>query len=439
MRKELADVATRRWKGPLAAALALVGAASGPALAGGILLYEVGTADVGLASAGYAARAQDASTVLTNPAGMTRLAGNQVTLGAQALYADLDFTIGSGTTAALGAGNGGNPIGWFPGGGAFYSHSLSPDLKLGIGLTGNFGSAVKYDADWVGRYHLQEGKLIGASILPSVAWRVQEHLSLGASLVAMYGMLDSKVAVNNLVGADGQLAVDDNTWGFGARLGALYELGPGSRIGLTYNSQIKLDFRSPAEFSGVGPLLTALLRARGLLDANVDLGVTVPQGVHASVYHEIDRRWAVLGSVGWQDWSKFGLVDIGVDSNNPVSLTTDLGFKDTWHAAVGVQHRLNGAWTLNFGVAYDSKFQENGNIALALPANSAWRFGVGAQNAVSKTFEWGVAAEYVWQGDLGVNKQTLGVPVALGGRGNVVGSFDDAQSFFIAVNANWRF
>ena len=41
--------------------------------AGGLLLYEVGTADVGLASAGYSARAQDASTVFTNPAGMTRL------------------------------------------------------------------------------------------------------------------------------------------------------------------------------------------------------------------------------------------------------------------------------------------------------------------------------------------------------------------------------
>ena len=50
---------------------------SGQAAAGGLTLYEVGTADVGLASAGYNARAQDASTVLTNPAGMTRLEGTQ--------------------------------------------------------------------------------------------------------------------------------------------------------------------------------------------------------------------------------------------------------------------------------------------------------------------------------------------------------------------------
>lgn len=54
---------------------------SGSAAAGGLLLYEVGTADVGLASAGYTARAQDASTVLTNPAGMTRLPGKQLLLG----------------------------------------------------------------------------------------------------------------------------------------------------------------------------------------------------------------------------------------------------------------------------------------------------------------------------------------------------------------------
>ena len=52
---------------------------SNNALAGGLLLYEIGTAEVGLASAGFGARAQDASTVFTNPAGMPRLDGNQAT------------------------------------------------------------------------------------------------------------------------------------------------------------------------------------------------------------------------------------------------------------------------------------------------------------------------------------------------------------------------
>ena len=48
---------------------ALVGSALLPlsSQAGGIILYEIATPDVGLASAGYAARAQDPSTVFKNP------------------------------------------------------------------------------------------------------------------------------------------------------------------------------------------------------------------------------------------------------------------------------------------------------------------------------------------------------------------------------------
>ena len=167
------------------------------ATAGGILLYEVGTPDVGLASAGYNARAQDASTVFTNPAGMTRLEGTQVLLGAQVLYGDVNFSIGSGTSPELGTNDGGNAVDWFPGGGGFLSYSLSPDLKLGFAMAGNFGLSEKYDDNWVGRYYIQEGTLIGLSFLPSLAYRVNEKLSLGASLNIMYGVLKNQVAINN--------------------------------------------------------------------------------------------------------------------------------------------------------------------------------------------------------------------------------------------------
>ena len=42
-------------------------------------ILEVGTEDAALAGAGQAARAQDASTLLTNPAGMTRLPDHMLT------------------------------------------------------------------------------------------------------------------------------------------------------------------------------------------------------------------------------------------------------------------------------------------------------------------------------------------------------------------------
>jgi long-chain fatty acid transport protein len=424
----------RTW---VAAAFAIAGVACNSANAGGISLYEVGTPDVGLAAAGYSARAQDAATVLTNPAGMVRLEGDQVMLGAQLLHADLRFSIEPGTTPALGTGDGGNPVGWFPGGGLFYTHSLSPDLKLGLAVTGNFGSAVKYDEGWVGRYRAQEGTLLGVSVLPSIAMRIDEKLSLGASLNVMYGTLDNTVAVNNIIGADGSLSLKDTTWGVGVNLGLLYELDRGTRFGLTYTSPVKLDFAAQPQWSQLAPGLQALLASRGLLDARTDLGVTVPQGVNASLFHELDPRWAVLGSVGWQQWSKFGEVEVGVDSSNPVGLSTALDFKDTWHLSGGAQYKWSDAWLLNAGIAYDSGFQNNGSIALALPANAAWRFAIGGQKDASSAFGWGWSLSYLSGGTLR-SSASGGVPVALGGRGDVVGSFDDVRIVFLAVNFNWR-
>ena len=410
------------------------------AMAGGILLYEAGTPDVGLASAGWGARAQDASTILTNPAGMTRLEGSQVMVGAQALYGDYGFSIGSETSPGLGAGDGGNPIGWLPGGSAFFSYSASSDLKFGFGLAGNFGLSEKYDDNWVGRYYTQETTILGISLLPSVAYKVSNKFSVGGSLNIMRGKLKQEVAVNN-VGpgfGDGRLKVDDTEWGLGVNLGLLYELSAATRFSLTYNSQVNLDFKAPAEFSNLAPGMEALLRNRGLLNANVDLGLKVPQQAMVSTFHQLNPQWAVLSSLGWQQWSKFGEAEVGVDSNDPTSLTTNLEFDDTWHGALGAQYGINEAWMLNFGVAYDSKFQSGSTVSPILPINDTWRFGAGVQNQVSKMFSWGFSAEYAYTGTLDVNKQSI-APVALGGRGDLAGSYQDAGILFLAVNFNWAF
>jgi long-chain fatty acid transport protein len=428
--------------GALATGLTLLGAAVEPAFGGGLTAYEIGSADVGLASAGYGARAQDASTVLTNPAGMTRLDGTQVLAAGQLLWGSTKFSIDSGTSPLLGSGDGGYAIGsdgWFIGGGPFLSYSVSPDLKVGFALTGNFGAPLNYDDDWVGRYYVQKGTLLGISFLPAVAYKVTDKLSVGASLNAMYGIYKNQVAINNLGYPDGQLKMDDNAWGWGGNLGLLYEIDAGTRVGLTWNSQVNLDFKAPLEFSGLSPDLTALLASRGLLSSQLKVGIKVPQQVMASLFRQVNDRWAVLGSLGWQQWSKFSQVQLGIeDTRNPRSVTTSLDFKDTWHIALGAQYHLNDPWTLSFGVAYDSGLQDSSDVSPLLPVNAAWRFGVGGQQQLSKTTYWGMAAEYLYGGTLDTKLQSS-VPVAFGGRGNLDGSYHNTGTIFLAAYYNWQF
>ncbi len=97
-----------------AVAVACAFAATRSAQAGGIMLYEIATPDAGLASAGYASRADDASTLFKNPAGMSQLQGTQVQGGLQALYGSVTFTPNASTSPLLGGDDGGNAVGWLP-------------------------------------------------------------------------------------------------------------------------------------------------------------------------------------------------------------------------------------------------------------------------------------------------------------------------------------
>ena len=118
----------------VAIVLALVEASE----AGGLFLTEIGTEDVALAGAGWAARAQDASTLFKNPAGMSLLEGNQFQGGLQALY----FQSGgfSGTNTPFGGNGGGNPVGVFPAASGFVCTALTKILKSGSALWGTSAS-----------------------------------------------------------------------------------------------------------------------------------------------------------------------------------------------------------------------------------------------------------------------------------------------------------
>ncbi len=435
------------------AALCAGALAAGQAAAGGMSIYEIGTADVGFASAGYNARAQDASTVLTNPAGMTRLDGHQFLAAGQLAYGWTKFSIGSGTSPELGGNDGGNAFGWggfAPGGGGFFSYSVSPDLKLGFALTSNFGGVVEYDDGWVGRYYIQKAEILGLSMLPSIAYKVTDKLSLGASVNVVYGIFEQRVAINipdtlrpavvvpsERAAGDAGLKLEDTTWGAGVNLGLLYEIDAGTRLGLTWNSAVDLNFSSQAKFSNLGNLGTSL-QNRGLLNSTINVGIKVPQQAMGSVFAQVNPRWALLGSVGWQQWSKFGQVQLGLENaSTSNSLTTNIPFKDTWHVAGGAQYRLSDPWLLNFGIAYDSGFQ-SGNVSPLLPTNASWRFGVGAQHQVRKDFHWGFAAEYLYGGTLDVNVQGA-APVAVGGRGDLVGSYNSTGILFLAAYGSWKF
>ena len=415
---------------------ALAGVALAPqfAQAGGIELYEIATPDVGLASAGYAARAQDASTLFKNPAGMSLLQGSQLQAGLQLTYGSVSFSPDAGTSPRLGNNGGGNAVGALPAASGFFVYDLSEKWKLGLGMLSYFGLATKYDHNWAGRYYIQSGAVLGMSFVPTVSFKATDWLSVGAGLNAMFGYLDTKMAVNTGTPLDGQLKLKDDTWGFGANLGILIEPREGTRIGLTYLSPVTLDFKATPDLTLVGGNLANLL----LNPPPLDLGMTVPQSVMVGFYQDLSPKWAVMGDVGWQNWQQFGEVQVGVDLANGGGsaryVTANLNYQDTWHGALGALYRPCQKWQFMGGIAFDSSSVNNANRTVTLPMGQAWRFGLGASYQLSPAVNINAAYEFMWGGDMPV---TQGADDSL--RGLVSGSYNDSWFSFTTVNLTWKF
>jgi len=405
-----------------------------PAWAGGLYLYEIGTPDVGTAAAGYAARAQDASTVFTNPAGMTRLNRPEIQFGIQPMYLDMKFSPDSSTTQT---GPDGDPSAWIPAGSMFYVHPVSKDVRLGFGMFGNFGLSLQYEDDWVGRYYVQETTLQGLTFMPSVAYRVSPQLSIGAGLGIMYAISKTTVAINNLrlldPLPDGQLNLEDHDWSVNGKFGILYEPTRTTRFGVTYTTQTVLKFNNNLEWSGLGPGLQAFLQSRGLFDGKLDIGMRAPQAVMVSAFHDLTDSLALLANVGWEQWSRFGRLDIGIVDNTTRSLTTDLNYKDTWHGALGAQYRLSDPWLLSAGVSYDSSMLDDDQRSPSLPVGDTWRFALGGQYRWSPKVTVSGAYELAWGGNLPMNVSRG--PVA----GTVSGEYNNVAIHVLDVTLNYKF
>ena len=413
-------------------ALILAASVPSPSWAGGLFLTEFGTNDVGLVGAGWAARAQDPATLFRNPAGMSLLEGNQALAGAQLLYGVAGFSSGSGTTTT-GSG-GGNTIAAFPAASGFYTHSLSRDLKLGFGVLSNFGLGLQWDGDWVGRYYAKQSLLVGVSFVPAASYRVNEWLSVGGGLNIMVAELKYVTAINNgpLGPGDGQLRLQDVTAGVGGQAGVMVEPKKGTRFGVTYYSPVKLDFGTTPSYQNLGGGVNTALNLAGLVGNKIDLGITVPQHIMVSAYHELTDRLAIMGDFGWEDWSAFGKLDVSVTGGT--SLTTNIPYQDTYHVGAGTRYRLNPKWLLNTGFAYDTSMVKDADRTLALPVGASYKFGLGAEWQATEKYNVGFNYELTWVGDLPVTQQAIAPGPGFFSRGTVTGEYKSVYLNFFAVN-----
>lgn len=382
-----------------------------PALAGGLYLNEFGTPSMGTAGAGRFALGEDASTSFELPAGMTRIDGNELMLTFGLLGAEIEFDPDPATPVP--GNDGGNAGGPAPLLGLFYVRSLSDRLKFGLSSLSTSAAILDYDDGWTGRFLAEEVSIFTISLIPTVAYKVSDTVSLGAGLAMLYGILDMEVAVP-LPGPgnrEGQIKLDGlDDFALGFNVSALFEPGDRTRLGLVYASEIEAEMSGDVEIA---------LGAQ----AAIDTAVPFAQLVGLSTYHQVSERWELLTSARWEDWSTLDNQFISVARG---SVAVPRNWEDTYHLGLGFRLRKSDEWLLKFGAAYDTSPVDAVDRTPDLAVDRQWRLAFGAVWDKSDKLDVGFEFTYADLGSARIDNDLL------------LGEYESNRILLFAVNFNWK-
>ena len=132
---------------------------------------------------------------------------------------------------------------------------VSDRIRLGMANYSDYGLAGNYGSAWVGRYYTTKEALFSGKVAPSIAYRVNDWLSVGAGFSFAVARLTFQSRINNVLPrlGDGRMARESWDEAFGGHAGILLTPIPKLRVGHTYQSPEDFKFGFKPFLTGLGP------------------------------------------------------------------------------------------------------------------------------------------------------------------------------------------
>mgnify|MGYP001812323933 CR=1 FL=1 len=382
-------------------------------------------ADVGPALSGLTAQASDATSVFWSPAGVTRLKQPELLVDVALVVTESKFEVDESN---ISGGSADNDTSLLAVPAFYYAHPIDDRWTVGASLTVPSGFGNSYGNTWSGRYLAEDSTLSFVALTGTVGYRFNDHWSVGGGPIMMYTDSTSKARINNPVGSDGRIELEEDGIGFGWQLGLMYEISDSARIGAVYRAEIDPDLSGKPDVDNLDPLLAAGLDALGLLDSDIDVDFTVPEMVQLGYYQAFSEDWSFTLDALWVNMSEFGVTHVSVD---PASVSFDGEYRDTWLFSAGLRHQYRPDLAFSVGGMYLPSPVSDSKRHIALPLDNALAVGAGVEwQWKGLTIKSSLNYAYLGDGDI---DQDGGL------AGRINGSFDENYAVVLGTQVIKRF
>jgi len=334
--------------------------------------YRNEVVDAEAAGKGFAfvAQADNPAAVQYNPAGLTQLQGSQVSVGYA--YEAPMFSVDSKAT-----GNNVNmqkQVFYLPN--IYFATSLkNENLKFGFGANSPYGLSTDWANDSFTRYLSTESNVKMMNYNPTVAYKVNDSVSVGAGLDFFTADVDKHRVVSTSLsstGGDFQLKASDESWGY--NFGLLFKPSEKHSIGISYRSEIDLTLKGKVSLDGLNATGQFIFGGASY-STDVESKSTIPRSIAFGYAYKPNNKWTIEADAEWTDWScveeEFLTYPSESDATRLSTLNTDnpgpRDWRSVWAYGIGAEYQATDKLELRGGFIYEQSPIPSANFEPVLP------------------------------------------------------------------------
>lgn len=343
-----------------------------------------GQVQQGMGGAGTAL-VQDAATLFFNPGGASFIKGNAIDLGMTATIAHGQFLDKNTGAIAETKSPVSTPFTAYALFGGKDSSKVISKFKFGVAVYTPFGSTVDWQNGWMGRYALTHLQLQAIFFQPTVSFKINDKLGIGAGFVYADGSvnLQKDIPVVDANGNVGHAELSGKANGYGFNAGIYFKPIEKLSVGLTYRSQVNMSVNSgDATFTVPSSLATNF--PSGKFTAKLPLPSVLTLGLGYSPTNKLSLALDI-NYVGWKAYDTLAF-DYATNTSSLVDTKSARNYKNIFAFRLGGQYKITEAFAARLGIAYGITPIQNGYVTPETPDANRIVLTAGLGYTIKKKF-----------------------------------------------------